>query len=101
MVITIRFVDGLIHEIKAVVLVHKTKDLNTASSLALLQEVLLGQTNKEWRKNDEFAVSKQPVRNPYSLPNTKQNNVDIEARKSLGTSKSKTQDDKLLALMAY
>lgn len=34
--LTNRFVDGLKGDIKAVILVHRPKDLNTASSLALL-----------------------------------------------------------------
>lgn len=37
-VITNRFIDGLKDDIRAVVIVHRPQDLDTASSLALLQE---------------------------------------------------------------
>lgn len=102
-VITSKFVDGLKSEIKAVVLVHRPRDLDTASSLALLQEeVLLGQPNKDWRKHEEFATGKQvqknsntPIASRPSAPTTS------EARRTPGGFKNKNSDEKLLALMAY
>lgn len=114
-VITSQFVDGLKYEIKALVLVHRPKDLDTASSLALLQEeVLMGRPSKEWKRNDEFALSKQAkewrktdelassqqaYKSTFMQPLTRTNYV--EPRKSPGNSKIKALDEKLAALMAY
>jgi len=100
--ITSRFVDGLKNEIKAVVLVHRPKDLDTASSLAILQEeVLLGYSSKE--------VKRQEVSNPVKFAD--KNIVDAarrspasfvpEDRNSPSSAKGKSNNDKLAALMAY
>lgn len=99
---TSRFVDGLRPEIKAVVLVHRPKDLDTASSLAILQEeVLLGYSSSESRRyghsigNSMIKVgfSPQPSRPP-------EKNVS-EERKSPRNSKGRSSPDKMAALMAY
>lgn len=52
-IITNRFVDGLKKEIRAVVMVHRLQCLDTASSLALLQEeALLDSSTRELKKWD-------------------------------------------------
>ena len=62
-VITNRFIDGLKKEIKSVVMVHRPQDLDSASSLALLQEeALLDQTNSSSKKG-ELNI---PYKNAYS-----------------------------------
>ena len=48
-----RFVDGLRHDIKSVVLLQRPKDLDTAATLALLQEeVAPGTTTRTGRSGD-------------------------------------------------
>lgn len=102
-VTTSQFVDGLKSEIKSVVLVHRPKDLETASSLALLQEeVLLGQPSRDWRKNDEFAYGKQAQKNSNTtIASRSTTPPTTEGRRFVGNSKNKNQDEKLAALMAY
>lgn len=112
-VITNKFVDGLKPEIKVVVLVHRPKDLDSASSLALLQEeVLLGHPNTNWRRNDEvaggnmvkkdeFALSKQDQVGASTYSPMKNQPYGGENRKNTGGPKSKSQDERLAALMAY
>jgi hypothetical protein len=49
--LTSKFIDDLKPEIKAVVVLHKPKDLDTASYLAILQEeVLSGNSSKEYKR---------------------------------------------------
>lgn len=106
-VITSNFFDGLKLEIKSVVLVHRPKDLDTASSLALLQEeVLLGQLSRDWKRYDEFAYGKQVQKNSNVTiaPRTStpvNEKLAVEGRKYNGSPKNKPQDEKLAALMAY
>ncbi|CAN6234028.1 unnamed protein product [Urochloa humidicola] len=102
-VITSRFVDGLKHEIKKVVLVHRPKDLDTASSLALLQEeVILGEPTKDWRKSDDNYASKQVTRpNAISTSARSPSSSSVEISKTSGSSRTKPPDDKMNALMAY
>jgi len=58
-VITSRFDDGLKNEIKSVVLVHRPKDLDTASSLAMLQEeVLVGFSSKDVKRQEVYNSAK-------------------------------------------
>ncbi|CAO2143691.1 unnamed protein product [Urochloa humidicola] len=72
--LTSKFVEGLKHEIKAVVLVHKPKDLDSASSLALLQEeVLLGFPSSQWGKIEEVVPSKPSE--PYLLNQLQKLNI--------------------------
>lgn len=100
--ITSKFVDGLKPDIKAVVLVQRPKDLDTASSLALLQEeVLMGQPSKQWKKNDEFAFGKQDFKVGSSYTPSRPMSGGIIEKKSTGNGKFKAQDEKLAALMAY
>jgi len=102
-VITSRFVDGLRNDIKAVVLVHRPKDLDTASSLAILQEeVLLGSSSKEV-KQFEVYTSGKPMSKSWgqSVPIKQADQARIEDKKFSATPKSKPQSEKLATLMAY
>ena len=57
--LTGKFVDGLREDIRAVVMLHRPKDLDTASSLAILQEeVLNGCSPKEYKKLDSYTQSR-------------------------------------------
>lgn len=51
--ITNRFVDGLRHDIRAIIMMHKPLDLDTASSLAMLQEELNSDGYKKDQKKNE------------------------------------------------
>ncbi|CAO2183142.1 unnamed protein product [Urochloa humidicola] len=74
-VITNRFIDGLKPEIKAVVLVHRPKDLDTASSLAILQEeVLMGYPSKAYRRSDEIIGTKYLGNSGFQPPGVRASN---------------------------
>lgn len=48
-----RFIDGLKHEIKSIVIIQRPSSLDTACSLAMLQEeVLMGFSRKDTRRYD-------------------------------------------------
>ena len=101
-VITNHFIDGLKKDIRAVVMMHRPRDLDTASSLALLQEE---------------ATQDQPTRRFESGSYSKKNSNDnvkaattlawgqtkpIEEKKPFDPIKNKTSgDDKLSALKNY
>lgn len=100
-VITSRFVDGLKTPIKSVVLVRRPKDLDTASSLAILQEeVLLGYPSFEPGRNDSVMDFKSPTKPGASYTKSVES-VPVPEKKMSPTSKNKPQNDKLAALMAY
>jgi len=62
--ITNRFVDGLKKEIKSVVMMHRPQDLDSMSSLALLQEeALLDPTNSSRRSEATSSFKKSPPDN--------------------------------------
>ena len=59
---TTRFVDGLRNDIRSIILVQRPKDLDSACTLALLQEEAVEPTRRrEVRKLDGFPFAKQPV----------------------------------------
>jgi hypothetical protein len=65
--ITTRFVDGLRDEIKSVVVIQRPPDLDTACSLALLQEdVLLHMGRRDGRKMEHGATLKPNMKPHYS-----------------------------------
>lgn len=58
--LTTHFIDGLRDDIRAVVIVHRPQDLDTASSLALLQEDVVSQFPKrEFRKTEGMSYHRQ------------------------------------------
>ncbi|XP_040259896.1 uncharacterized protein [Aegilops tauschii subsp. strangulata] len=64
-----RFVDGLKDKIRVVVLVHNPKDLDTAVSLAYLQEEALEiSKRKEGRRSDNGVVNRSHLRGAMPLP---------------------------------
>jgi hypothetical protein len=58
---TMRFVDGLRHDIKAVIMVHHPPNLNVACALALMQEEALESTRRRWV---------EPISNQLAWPHT-------------------------------
>ncbi|WVZ71981.1 hypothetical protein U9M48_020508 [Paspalum notatum var. saurae] len=92
--ITTRFIDGLDPKIKAVVLVHKPKYLDTASSLALLQEeVLMGNSFGHSKREDSHS-SRSSFRAGTTTKVTEP--WTSEEKKLSVAGSSKTQEDKLL-----
>ena len=63
-----RFIDGLRDEIKAVLMVHKPATLDTACTLAELQEEALGLTKRPYRRFDQASNSKPGWGPPLALP---------------------------------
>ena len=83
-VITSRFVDGLKIEIKSVVLVHRPKDLDTASCLALLQEeVLVGFSSKEVRKQEFYTTTKSMNKQFNTVPTLRGAETTVMTRETL------------------
>jgi hypothetical protein len=64
---TTRFVDGLKDDVKSVVLVQRPTDLDTAYTLALLQEEVESARRKDFRRTDYIFKSKS-TRGPSPMP---------------------------------
>jgi predicted amidophosphoribosyltransferase len=80
--ITNKFVDGLRAGIKAVVMIHKPINLDSASSLALLQEELTVDVSKrDFRRNDGNTFFKTPPRAQTSAHASAQRSVFWEPRR--------------------
>lgn len=63
-----QFVDGLKNDIRSAILLHRPQDLDTAVSLACLQEEVLEVSRKEFRRG-EFNSSNRPgLRTAMPLP---------------------------------
>lgn len=75
-VITNRFIDGLKEDIRAVVVVHHPPNIDTASSLVLLQEEVTHEYSKrEYKKQEGSSYSRRPTlelakSTTWSLPAT-------------------------------
>jgi hypothetical protein len=65
---TMRFIDGLKSDIKPIVIVQHPKDLNTAYSLALLQEDVSTPSHYSTRKHEQGPFQKYTPRAPLPLP---------------------------------
>jgi hypothetical protein len=105
--ITARFVDGLKDEIKSVVVIQRPVDLDTACSLAMLQEDVLMHTGK--RENRRVEIS------GYSKPPGKPNSVGVNSvadlvsrgfppygeHRNTTSSGHKAEENKLAALKSY
>jgi hypothetical protein len=92
-ILTGRFIDGLKSDIRAAVLLHRPKDLDTASSLAILQEeVLSGAYTKEYKRLDA-SYSSRSLSKSFSS-----NSSPVENKPGTPTVPA---DEKLAALMRY
>jgi hypothetical protein len=103
-----RFVDGLRSDIKQVVFIHRPLDLDTAVSLALLQEELLTPHIKSnHQKGPEQAASKQPNRSQYttspplSMPEVNSRTGGSEKHGMPDYPKQQSDQSKAAALMSY
>lgn len=107
--LTTRFIDGLRDDIRAVVLVHRPQDLDTASSLALLQEDAVSQApRREFRRSEGMGFHRKQT--PLPLPSpptasaavTRPANAGFAEEKRMGSqSRNKVEDDKLSMLRSY
>jgi hypothetical protein len=84
---TMRFIDGLRHDIKSVVLVQRPKDLDTAATLALLQEEVASASPSkppqasDWHTGRFAQANKGPL--PLPLPSRQDKSLSAaEARES-------------------
>ena len=98
-ILTGKFIDGLKLKIRATLLLHKPKDLDTASSLAILQEeILAGPVVRDLKKLDSSGAHKATVR-----ATTPSGTVPAQhwiAKPSVSEPIAKP-DEKLSALMTY
>lgn len=110
--LTTRFIDGLRDDIRSVVIVHRPQDLDTASSLALLQEDVLCTTpRREFTKSDGVGLYRQSNRgNPLPLPPPPPGGASAmktkmytpaEDKRFTPATRSKVDEDKLSMLRAY
>lgn len=113
--ITSRFIDWLRDDIKAIVLIHRPENLDTASSLALLQEGLtIDLSRKEVKRNEggaNFRVHNTKTYSPSFVsssathsPSSSRNSLSYaspEEKRAVESQKSVSMEDKLTALRAY
>lgn len=105
--VTAKFLDGLKEEIKSVVAIQRPQDIDSASSLALLQEdVLLNQPRREWRKPDastSYSV-KPPLKHNTTVlplpPPPKPGEFNSDDKRTYG-SRNRRSEDRLASLKSY
>jgi hypothetical protein len=100
---TTRFVDGLKDEIKSVILIQRPVDLDTACSLALLQEEAETSWRREYRKPDFlFKVKPSSVATPLPLPAPPlKQNKEVKPYVGQSADAGVNTDNKMAALRAY
>lgn len=100
-----RFVDGLRDDLRAVVLVQRPSDLDTACALALLQEeVAEPAKRKDFRKPEAVSWGKYSAKNPLPLPAPPPSMGSVKStlpvdQRSLPAARS--VEDKVSALRAF
>jgi hypothetical protein len=105
--ITNRFVDGLKKEIKTIVMMHRPQDLDSASSLALLQEeALLGPVNSSRTSEANSTFKKNSPEhakgNTYPTGYTPRYSPSPgEDRRAIEPNKGKTGEERLNTLKSY
>lgn len=101
------FVDGLRHDIRAVVMIHKPIDLDAASSLALLQEELTSDgVKRDFKRNEVFPAFKSPVKQASSSQVQQAFVKDLvysspEEKKHVESLRATTMEEKLAAIKAF
>ena len=104
--ITNRFIDGLRDEVRAIVLLHRPVDLDTACSLALLQEEVAGDSSRREVKKTEFLPQIKNVGKSVSITNLMNSGSPASSDSRRVNDHSRTpnnlsSDSKISALMAY
>jgi hypothetical protein len=101
---TTHFIDGLHDDIKVVVLVQRPIDLDTACSLALLQEETTISRRREFKKTDYSFKSKSVVFATQSLPLPPvkmDKGLSTTDKRSAEVQSQNSADGKVAALCAY
>lgn len=104
--ITNRFVDGLKDEMRAIVLIHRPENLDTASSIALLQEESgKDPPKREFKKNDyggafKYRSSYTNVGSTSTTPKGAESGPN-SSRKGPDITRSSYSEDKAATLMTY
>jgi hypothetical protein len=99
-VFTNRFVDGLKKEIRSVIMIHRPQDLDTASSLALLQEeAVLDQVPRRSELGSYKKQSLEVTKSAYTSLAT--NTKFTDDKKQADNTQPKTGEDKIAALKKY
>uniref|UniRef100_A0A0A8ZHS9 Retrotransposon gag domain-containing protein n=1 Tax=Arundo donax TaxID=35708 RepID=A0A0A8ZHS9_ARUDO len=100
-----RFINGLRDDVKAMVLVQRPSDLDTACILAQLQdEVVDPSRRKEFRRPNYSSSSKSFSKGPHPLPappKIDKPNYAAEDRRGTDAARHRSPTDKLAALRAY
>lgn len=85
-----KFVGGLKEEIRSAIMLHRPKDVDTASALALIQEDELENSRKKFSARD-------PVKSSFKSPTIVDKTKPVETEKG----KAKLMEDKFGSLKAY
>jgi len=101
---TTRFVDGLREDIRSVIVVQRPQNLDTAYTLALLQEEVADPSKRKDGRRDLASYPRPAFRNAYPLPpppgvgdrNSKPDDAGFTT-----PANAKTAEDKLRALRNY
>jgi hypothetical protein len=101
-----RFVDGLRDDIKSVVMIQRPSTLDTACSLALVQEEAVESGwKREFRCSEPFShmtVQKPPLSSPAPLKPDKTTRLTMsEDRRQIEAARAGSMDDKMRALQQY
>lgn len=98
---TTRFIDGLRDDVRAVVAVQRPSNLDTACSLALLQDEVADSTRRrDFRKPDFSSLPKQYPKGPLPLP-VPPDKPAAAPDDSRAVSSGKSVEEKMASLRAY
>lgn len=101
-----QFTDGLRSDIRAAVILHQPKNLDTTVSLACLQEEVLETMRRETRRTEFVTGGRQPARTALPLPIPPGRlpisaGTRVDDRRGTDGSRASGYDDKMAALRAY
>jgi len=101
---TTRFVDGLREDIRSVIVVQRPQNLDTAYTLALLQEEVADPSKRKDGRRDLASYPRPAFRNAYPLPpppGTGDRNLKPADAGFTVPANTKTAEDKFRVLRAY
>ncbi|XP_040381702.1 uncharacterized protein LOC121054888 [Oryza brachyantha] len=96
-----RFIEGLKQDIRVVVMVQKPQDLDTACSLALLQEKAVEGTKPTSFRRAESALVPRAVKSGFHSQNFRGSTSSMDDKKTVDPVRTQSRDDKITALKAY
>jgi hypothetical protein len=95
---TTRFLDGLRDDIRSVIVVQRPQNLDTAYTLALLQEEVVDARKRRDTRRDTAPFRRTPFRGAPEAPAMNTRSTDPEA---VATNNAKTPEERFRALRAY